>query len=154
MLFLCLIYTLNIRKTLKYKQQYQQNTASVQRAATATQDIANYEAQLASLQSTALQAYDREQLLSAITDFCKLKELLIKTFPEPRKIIENEQTIVTNVLEVEGTYKALVELIYQIEQVEKLAAISSVRFFMHKDRLTRREALRCHLILRNLEETP
>jgi len=144
----------NIRKTLEHRQLYYKNENSVQRAATATGDIAHYEAQLAGLQKTALQVYDREQLLSSITGFCKSHQLLIKAFPKPQRVTENEQIIVTNALEVEGAYKPIIELIYQIEQKEKLAAVSSVRFFMHKDRLTRQETLRCHLILRNLEKYP
>lgn len=148
---LFVIYLTSISKTLDHRQKYKRNLANVQRAATATKDIKQYRAQMEGLQQTALKVYDREQLLSEITGFCKEHSILVRTFPEPQKIIENGHSIVTNNLVVEGRYKDIVALVYQIEQEEKLAAISSVKFYMYNDRVSRSQKLRCDLILRNLE---
>lgn len=151
LIFLCLIYTTSIRKTLKYKADYQNNLTNVQRAATAKQDIQHYQQIIEELQESSLKAYDQEYLLSAITAFCKANNLLVRTFPEAQKVELSAYTIVTNGLEVEGTYKDIVSLIYQIEQIEKLAALSSAHFFLHKDRISRKQSLRCKMVLRNLE---
>lgn len=148
---LLLVYSVSIRKTKEYQQRYYYNLNSVQKAATATLDIERYQKRLSDLRQTALKAYDREQLLSSITSFCKGKELLVRTFPQEKIISEKDYNIITNTLEVEGDYKAIVELIYHIEQTEKIAAVSSSNFFMHKDYNSRREQLRCAIVLRNLE---
>ncbi|MEL6863592.1 MAG: hypothetical protein AAFP19_04195 [Bacteroidota bacterium] len=147
-----LIYSLSIRRTLQQRQQYLQTQANIDRAATASKDIAQYSAQLAKLKQTAQQPYDRERLLETVTLFCREHDLLVRSFPEALRVVENGNTIITNQIDLEGAYKDMVALVYLIEQEQRLGSVSSFKCFTEKDRVTKKTKLLGRIILRNLEQ--
>lgn len=152
-LLLCLVvYGVNIKKTMAMRQQYSQQQADIQRAATAANSIQTYRAQLASFQQSALQPYDREFLLEQLTSFCRQHDILVSTFPEAQRVEENGNGIISNTIEVEGRYQDIAELIYMIEQEEKMGSVSTLKFFSQKDRLTKELKLKARMVIRNLEE--
>ena len=152
LLGLGLIYTVSIRPTIKQYQQLQQQKRNIQRAAGAAGKINQYKARLVNSKQSSQQAYDRERLLEVVTSFCRSHDLLVKTFPLAQRITQNGNTIVTNIIELEGPYKSIVQLAYLLEQEQKLTTISSMQFFTHKDRVKKRQYLRCKMVLRNLAE--
>lgn len=151
-LLLALVYSLSIRRTLTMAQQHKSMRQNIERAASAPSEIQQLRSQLNTLQRSALQSYDREQLLEAITNFCRSNDLLVTTFPEASIVQEGASHIITNEVEVEGAYTQIVRLVYLLEQGEKLGSVSSLAFFTHKNRRTKRMNLRAKITLRNLGE--
>ncbi len=146
-----LIYMVNIRKTWAVYQSFRSTTARINQAATAGSDMSKYQSQLIVLKSSSQQPYDRERLLEEVTGFCREKGLLIRSFPDAQRVVENGVSIITNELEVEGAYKDIVSLVYLVEQQKKLASVSTLSCFLHKDRTTRKTNLRGRVVLRNAE---
>jgi Pilus assembly protein, PilO len=146
-----LAYSTNIRRTFKTYQTYKQNKVRLIQAQSAAQDIARYRSLLRGMQQSAQRPYNREYLLEQITAFCRTSNLLIKTFPDAQKVKESNYPVVTNEIEVEGSYKNIVSLIYLIEQKDRLSSISSTSFYIVKDRVRQQNYLRCRLVLRNIE---
>ena len=138
LLSLLLVYLLSIRRTVAVYQANRANKAAIAQAASAPAQIARLEAQVGALQQSGLRAYDREYLLAQITGFCRQNDLLVRTFPQSERVVENNYPIITNTIEVEGNYKDLVRLVYLLEQEERLASVSSLKFYTQKDRLTKK----------------
>ena len=145
------MYTVNIRRSVKEYQSYQQRKQDINRARNATANIRQYQAQLVSLQQTTLRPYDREFLLERLTGFCRKNNILVKTFPAAKRVVENGTAIINNTIEVEGRYQDIAALVYTIEQEDKLGAISSLKFFSEKDRRTKALRLKARMVIRNLE---
>lgn len=146
------VYGVNIKKTVAMHQQYVKQQVDIQRAATAATSIREYRSQLASFQQSALQTYDREWLLERLTSFCRQHSILVSTFPEAQRVVENGNGIISNTIEVEGRYQDIAELVYMIEQEERMGSVSTLKFFSEKDRLTKELQLKARMVIRNLEE--
>ncbi len=145
------MYGVNIRRSIKEYQSYQQRKRDINRASNATANIRQYQAQLVSLQQTTLRPYDREFLLERLTGFCRKNNILVKTFPAAKRVVENGTGIINNTIEVEGRYQDIAALVYTIEHEDKLGAVSSLKFFSEKDRRTKALRLKAKMVIRNLE---
>lgn len=150
-LVLVLVYKGSISRTIHYSQANKSLKANIERAASAPAEITQLQTQLAKLQHSALKPYDRERLLEVVTTFCRENGLLVKTFPQAKSNQQNDSEIVTNEIEVEGSYQSIVKLVYLLEQQEKLGSVSSLTFSIHKDRITRKISLHATIIFRNLK---
>ena len=149
LLFL-LIYTVSIKRTLNLRGEYVLAKEKIALANNANQQINTYNQKLAALNSGGLQPYNRPLLLEEVTSFCKAEGLLIRSFPQAEEKEEENYTIITDKIEVEGTYKGMVQLVHMLEQEERLGSVSSLNFYKYKDRERRREVLRCSIVLRSL----
>lgn len=151
LVLLGLIYMVSIRRTLQLRQALKKNETAIARAQNAPQQIAQLEAQVGALQQNGLRPYDREYLLEQITGFCRDHQLLVRTFPQSERVVENNYPIITNTIEVEGAYQDLVRLVHLLEQKERLGSISSLKFYTKKERVSKKTYLRLSIVLRNLE---
>ena len=77
--------------------------------------------------------------------------MLITSFPEAEQSNQNNYTVLTHVIEIEGYYKEIVQLVYMLEQEEVLGIISSLKFQTYKDRVSKKRKLKVNIVLRNLE---
>ena len=84
-------------------------------------------------------------------DFCRSNNLLIRSFPEGLVANQNESKVVSNQIEVEGSYSAMIRLVYLLEMEEKQGSISALKFYLYKDKATKRTVLRNLIVLRHLE---
>lgn len=145
------IYFASIKRTVSYYQSYQNKKEQLSRVSNAATLITQYKTQLAQFEQKNQKTYDREELLEAVTTFCREHRILVKTFPQAQRVKQNNYPIITNQIEVEGDYKEIVKLVYLLEHKEKLGSIGSVKFFTHKDRYKKKNFLRANIVLRNLE---
>lgn len=147
-LFLC--YRISIRKTLNVRSQYLAKLDLVQRAQQQDVKLEELQQEMEVLKTSSLQSYDREELLLQITAFSKANKLMVSSFPEAEFVEVAKHGIFTNKIELKGGYHDIVEMAYLIEQKERLAAISSLRFFLQKNKKTKKQELHASLIIRNL----
>lgn len=92
-----------------------------------------------------------EELLKQVSGFCQKNRLLVREFP-PAKIHEEKQYLIeTNEVVVEGGFKDIVKLIYDLEQVSKTGRVASVSFEAGPDRKTRQYRLAAHIIIQNIK---
>jgi len=93
------------------------------------------------------QANRQDNLLASIGAICKYKKLSLLSFPEVIAQQADDYIVATNVIEIEGKYTKLVEMVYDIEQIQKLGRVSSVSFELVKDRRTKKEKLIAKIFL-------
>lgn len=149
--FIGLIYKINIQKTLRYINLYNTQKAKLTLAKNAPSDIQKYKVELELLQQSTQKTYNREYLLEQLTRFCKEHDLLVKSFAKEHRIVKDDLPVITNEIEVEGTYHAIVKLIYMLEYEEKLGSVSSSDFYRKRDVQKRKDFLRTKLVLRSIE---
>ena len=147
-----ILYNLSIRRTWETYKSYHKNKSHAALAISAPYEIEKYRRQLSTLQHSSIQPYKREHLLERLTAFCRDHDLLIKSFPEAILLSEGVYQVITNQFELEGSYSDMVQLVYLLEEKEKLGNISSIKFYLYKDKIKKKELLRSHIILRNLKE--
>jgi hypothetical protein len=144
------VYRINIRRTLALRARHAELVEQRQAASRAPGEIVILESSLEMLQGTSLRPYDRARLLERTAAFCRAHGLLIRGFPEEQAVRAGEFTVITNHLELEGDYPAMVRLAYLLEQDEQIGNINSLSFYLYEDRYEKTQALRGRLVLRNV----
>ncbi|MBL4655820.1 MAG: hypothetical protein JKY33_08360 [Bacteroidia bacterium] len=150
-LMLFLSWSLAVEKTFDLYFDNSSLEKQLTSASLAPQKIATYNQTLDQLDQHLFLNVDQENrqddLLECIGRICKDNKLTLLAFPELIVQQVDGYHIETNVIEVEGKYTKLVEMIYKIEQVQKLGRISSVEYELLKDRRTKKEKLIAKIFL-------
>lgn len=90
-----------------------------------------------------------ERILEVISRYCQKKALTIDKFPSETIQRYDDFSVSSNVIEVRGTYKNLLQLIHYLETKEKMGKIVSTTFLKKKDKKTKRTILRVSLHIQN-----
>lgn len=144
-------YQLGIKKTVILYKDYneQQQLASIVENAPMT--IAKLRSQLQELDSSLLkQAYDRQLLFETVNTTCADLNLFIAGFGEETQESNGSLTIVTNQVEVRGSYHDILKLINKLEKELQLTRVASANFEKKNDRKQKRTFLNATLYLQNL----
>ena len=93
-----------------------------------------------------------QELLGLITNYCQNNDAVLREFPE-KTITEQEQlTIETNLFIVEGSFSALINLVYILEQKSKVGKVSSVHYQLKKDLKSKEMVLTATIYLQNVKK--
>lgn len=140
--FLILAYWLSLSKTVhafRENNLLESRLDSVQSAPTA---IARYTAELEGYERSLgrFSAGNRnweEHLLQGIGKACQQYGAVLIEFPAPLVEVQTSYTVLTHAVKLEGSYKALVQVVYALERMEAVGRITSVRFALEEDRRSR-----------------
>jgi hypothetical protein len=121
-------------ETLRLYRLRQQNQAQITTSQSAPELLKNMQAKLAQFDAGAhVKPYSHEKLFEETNNFCRDNGLLIqKFFPEIRTI-SNGIEIVTNHIQVQSGFKAMVRLAHFLEMEQKLGHITSANFTTSED---------------------
>lgn len=148
---LLISWLMNINPTYKLYKANQKYQSKLKQSENADNEIVDLKNRLESLAKVAIKSYDRDVLLESVTTFCKSKNMLIKNFPATEKNALNGIEYMTNVIEVEGSYKNIVELAYMLEHEKMLGSVASLKFNSLEDRIEKKTYLLGSIILRNIK---
>lgn len=154
-LLLILCYFLAINNTIELYQSNNDTKTKLTALQNAPQQISSLNKRLAFLNSRVEQYvrgkdFEQEDILVAISDFCKTNRLKIVDFPKSELKEKEDIVIETFNFVVEGNYVNLVKLIYAIEVEQKLGRIASLNFETIVDRRTKKKRLTLSVYLQNL----
>ena len=149
-LVLLLAYQFNIKETLNLRQANQQHQQAIARATNIDADIEKYQGQLTAFNANAVTSYSQENLLELLSTFCVQQDLLIKGFPEPKTYQEADYTIVSNRIEVEGSFSDIVQLVYDLEHVHRIGSIVSLKYQSGYNRQTKKPYLTALITLNTI----
>lgn len=150
LLLIFIIFKWNVSRTV---QLYRRNLALQEKLALAAQapdEILVLQNDLEFLKNAALKPYNRGHLLAILSGFCRENGLLIRSFPEEALVKMGEYAVVTNNIEVEGDFYAMLNLAYLLEREEKIGNINSLSFYSVEDRYEKTTRLHGRLIIRNV----
>ena len=151
-LLLVLIYTISIKPTLNLHRDIRMLTTKSAQAVEAPAQIRKIRKELDQLQGSTINLNNKEALLGEITRFCEENNLLIVNLPIASTYEEGNYEVESRELDVQGSFKDVLELVYLIEYQKSLGVISSLSFISKKDLRTKKKRLTGHMVLRSINQ--
>lgn len=125
----------SFKKTWLLYKQSADNQSYLARAETIPRQLAEYRKNLTQLESTFnRQAFDRETIFGTINTYCRDSNLQILNYFPERREHKGALDVVTTQVQVQGGYKAILQLVYFIEAGAKLGHIASVNFLTQENK--------------------
>lgn len=157
LLIFYLVYALAIKKTIASYDEYNKAENQIELAINAPKMAAQLENQLLQMDSKIgkqnKNGQNTEQaLLELITNYCQNNHSILREFPETTMAQRGNLFIETNLFVIEGNFSSLINLVYLLEQKNKLGKIASVRYQLKKDFKTKEMALTAAIYLQNVKQ--
>lgn len=129
--FMSIVYKLNIKKTLVLLSSYKELKQNVSLlSANNNTQIINKENKVQALLT------DNTSLIKGISDYIAQTDIAIQEISRYDSYIFEDIIIETNKLTVKGNYSELMDFIYYLEYVRKIATINSIVIEMSQDKTT------------------
>ncbi len=151
LLLAVLSWQLNFKKTFNLWKANQKYKERLEASVHSSSQIPLLEKQKKQMEASALRTYDRDLLLEKVSEFCKNNKMLLLNFPETERHDANNIVYMTNLIEVQGSYKDILQLAYLLEYSERMGAVVSLKFNRVEDRMEKKTWLRGSIILRNID---
>ena len=146
-----LAYNFSIKNTIHLFYSLDENKEKIDRLSSAPTEIAALKSQLSKFKNSLNQRkYDREEIFKSINSFCSEQGIKLSKFHPEQRESAKDLEIITNKIEVEGNYKSIVNLAYEIEYIQELGHLASLNFEKRKDRRKKKEILVGVIYLRHL----
>ena len=155
LLFTVIAYMTTISNTVKLYQDNKRLEAKINKAENAPESIADLRRSLEGLNGK-LNHYlidttkEQEHTLEVVSEYCHKHRLVVRELPKRKVVAENDFTIITSELKIEGSYINLLQLLHELEYSQKLGRISSVSWKSYIDPKTKRTILYMTLYLQNI----
>lgn len=156
-LFLLIAYRLSIAPTFELKNECEIAEEKLNVANGATEKIEQLQKRLVALDqkigtniSTGVDFQDL--LLEEVSAYCKQNRLVFRDMQQTYKYQKGNYQIETNIFAVEGSFKPLLKLVYNLETNYNTGQIISVHFESKKDLRTKRRRLFLHVYYQNIKQ--
>ncbi len=152
-----LVYWLAIKKTINEDRQVSEAEKKIQMATSAPFMAGRLEKELMLMNKKIGNENIKgdnslQTLLELVTNYCKNNHAVLREFPETNINKQEGLLIETNRFAVEGNFSTLINLVYLLEQKNKLGKVASVTYQLKKDIKTRENILICTLYLQNVKK--
>lgn len=156
-ILLLLVYSLAIKKTIHESKQVADAEKKIELAVNAPLMAAQLQKELMLMNEKIgdknLKGQNTAQtLLELVTNYCKNNRAVLREFPETNTSDQEGLRIETNRFVVEGNFSTLLNLVYLLEQKNKLGKISSVVYQLKKDFKTKNKVLIATVYLQNVKK--
>ncbi len=155
---LLLSYLLSFSKTIEVWESNKALEQKLMRARNAPELIDTYKQKLITY-NRDIGVFSQDSLLnqefalSVVSSICEKHKLVLKSFPTAEVNALDGLELYTTRVEIEGDFKGLLQLVYELEQVHNAGRIASVNFQVKKDRERRKEILVLALYLQNIKKS-
>jgi hypothetical protein len=113
------------------------------------QELQQYNQQLG--YTTTTEISNQSRLLNFISEYCNTHKTRISLLPQSHSIEKNGYEIETNIVQLEGDYKEILQMIYAVEQEKKLSKVVSVNFELKQDWLAKSKKLFATVYFQNIK---
>jgi hypothetical protein len=94
----------------------------------------------------------QQTLLGVVTAYCQKNHVALREFPKTIRKIQGEYQVETNFFVVEGGFIKLLELLYLLEQKNRVGKVASVNFITKKDYKTKALNLNAIIYVQNVKK--
>lgn len=94
----------------------------------------------------------QQELLGIVTGYCQKSGILLREFPKTNFYDEGDYRVETNIFVVEGGFVKLLELVYLLEQKNRVGKIASVSYNSKKDIRIKMFSLTATIYLQNIKK--
>lgn len=151
--FAWVAYSVSVKDTLIAYNDCNELEIKMQLASDAPAKIKEIETHLAEIEKLSInddKVSTQQKLLNFVSGYCQNNNIVLKEFPKTSLQEKNGLTIETNVFIAEGNFGKLLNLLYLLEQKNRLGQIASVDFSSKKDFKTQKIALTTKVFLQNI----
>lgn len=157
LLVLLMVYSLAIKKTINIHNTYSEAEKKIVLAASAPMLAAQLEKELLQIDIKLGNENPKKQntsdaLLELTTNYCQNNHAVLREFPKTTITEAGDMTIETNQFVVEGNFSTLINLVYILEQKNKLGKVASVKYQLKKDFKTKEMVLTATIYLQNVKK--
>jgi hypothetical protein len=150
-LLLLVAYWFSFRKTIQAYRQNKTLTQKSEQIQSANFTIQQLEQQLSKTKIHQETPFNQAVLFEKVSHFCESNQLNILTFDEPKIVQTDDYEVTTNYMEIEGGFKSMTELVYELEQKLRLGRMASVHYELDFDRKTKQFFLIGKIYLQNIQ---
>ncbi len=152
-----LVYYIAVKETIHAYSEYTDSNKKMEVAANAPALVVKLKNELSRIDVKSGSQQKKEQntaeaLLSLITEYCQNNNAVLRDFPETSIATQGDLLIETNRFVVAGNFTTLINLVYLLEQKNKLGKISSVKYQLKKDFKTKEMVLTATIFLQNIKK--
>ena len=151
------VYTLGIKKTINAYEEYADSKKKMELAANAPVMARQLEKELMQMdvklgnQNTKERNTD-EALLGLLTNYCQNNHAVLREFPQTSIAEQGDMSIETNQFMVGGNFSTLINLVYTLEQKNKLGKVASANYQLKKEFKTKEMVLTSTIFLQNIKK--
>jgi hypothetical protein len=156
-LVLFFVYEMAIKETINMYNTYSEGEKKIALAASAPMLAAQLEKKLMQIDIKLGNENKKKQntadaLLELTTNYCQNNHAVLREFPKTTIIEQGDMTIETNQFIVEGDFVTLINLVYILEQKNKLGKVASVKYQLKKDFKTKEMVLTAAIYVQNVKK--
>jgi hypothetical protein len=156
LVFLVVVYLAAIQNTINLYQKNSSREQALLKAEDAPQKIENYRQRLDEL-NNRLSYYvvdsikGEEHILEVVSNFCHKNHILLNRLPAVTTDDHGDVLVATTGVVAEGNYKDLLNLLYELEQKQKIARVTSAVFKSQFDHKRKKKVLTLTVYLQNIQ---
>jgi len=156
-LFILVAYRISISSTLDEIEKHSELSAQLDKAENASQRIDLAKQKLASLDQLigigiAENIDFQDLLLDVVSDYCSLNGIILSDMQFTYAYKKGNYNIETNVFAVEGKFRELLLLMYQLETKYKTGQIVSAHYEVKQDYVSKKKRLFLQLYFQNINQ--
>ncbi len=155
-IFGLLIYFIAIKQTLILNRQVQDIKIKIETARLAPALMNELKLELETLENTFMYVETETEFNKELLSLIGLKSadlnLRLMDFKQPNVVRDDKLMISTYNINVEGNFKDIVHLIYDLENELKMGQIASVRFGLWKDLRTKKQHLSANIYFQTFKK--
>ncbi|MEM7104363.1 MAG: hypothetical protein AAF502_14590 [Bacteroidota bacterium] len=148
-LFCLMIFFSAIQPTFRVFNEYHKVTRAIDQAGNMDADIQKMQAILSASDNQSI-PFNQDVLLESLTYAAQQYGLMIKAYPKPGIWQQQGFTFEINAFEVVGSYQAIVQMVYDLEQVHDLGDVVSLKIQTKENRQTKKSYLSGIITLKNV----
>ena len=151
------VYELAIKETINMYSTYSDAEKKITLAASAPMLASQLEKKLSQIELKLGNENIKKQntadaLLELTTNYCQNNHAVLREFPKTTITDQGDMTIETNQFVIEGNFSTLINLVYILEQKNKLGKVASVKYQLKKDFKTKEMALTAAIYVQNVKK--
>lgn len=150
-------YNMALKNTIHAYREMKSLEVKSKLANDAPQKVAELNARLINMdyvlgRSQLLDTTAQQTLLGIVTDYCKNKGIILREFPKTVQKKQGEYLVETNSFIVEGSFIKILELLYLLEQKNRVGKVVSSSFVTGKDFKTKTINLTASIYIQNVKK--
>jgi hypothetical protein len=156
-LLAAIVYYFAIKKTIDAYEKFSDCSQKMKFASSAPMMAAKMEKELTVMNEKMSNQNKSGQntaqvLLELVTNYCQKNHAVLREFPQTSSSNKENLLIETNRFIVQGDFATLINLVYDLEQKNKLGKVASVHYQLKKDFITKEMALTSTVFLQNVKK--
>lgn len=154
--FAIIVYSLALNKTLSLARKCAALKEQMVATANAPEKIARLNKQLSELDRKAGLSSDsiafQQALLEKVSIYSAKNDVTLKEFPSNHLFLGKDLQIETNQIKLEGSFLSLLKCVFELEQIDKIGKVISVKYETIKDVRTKRVSLTAKIYIQNVKK--